>query len=141
MSNVKVFLTVFFDCTCVVDHKFLPWIYPPIARLILHHNNALAHTSMLVCEFLAKYKTVIMPQPPYSQDLTPADFFFFPKLKTPLKGKRFSTIEEIKEKSIQELLAIPKSAFQKYFEDWKKCWHKFIISEGSYLQGGQYSYL
>ena len=53
---------------------------------------------MLVREFLAKEKTVIMPQPPYSQDLTPADFILFPQLKTPMKGKRFATIEEIKEK-------------------------------------------
>ena len=66
---------------------------------ILHHDNAPAHTSMLVREFLAKNKTVIMPQPPYSPDLAPADFFLFPKLKTPMKGKRFATIEEIKEKS------------------------------------------
>ena len=30
---------------------------------ILRHDNAQAHTSMLVCEILAKNKTVIMPQP------------------------------------------------------------------------------
>ena len=90
---------------------------------------------MLLREFLAKNKTVILPQPPYSPDLTPADFFRFPKLKTPMKGKRFATIEEIKEKSKQELLALPKSAFQKCFEDWKKRWHKCIISEGDYFEG------
>ena len=56
------------------------------------------HTLMLVREFLAKNKTIIMPQPPYSPDLVPADFFLFPKLKTPTKGKRFTMIEEIKEK-------------------------------------------
>ena len=74
--------------------------------------NAPAYTSMLVREVLAKNKTVIMSQPLYSADLAPADFFLFPKLKTPIKGKRFATIEEIKEKSQQELLAIPKRAFQ-----------------------------
>ena len=54
-----------------------------------------------------------MPQPP---DLA----FLFPKLKATMKGKRFATIEEIKEKAKQELLAIPKSAFHKCLEDWKK---------------------
>ena len=39
-------------------------------------------------------------------------------------GKRFATIEEIKENLKQELLVIPKSAFQKFFENWKKRWHK-----------------
>ena len=71
----------------------------------------------------------------YSPDLAPADFFLFPKQKTLGKGKRFATIEEIKEKSKQELLAISKSAFQKGFEDWKKRWHKCIISEGVYFEG------
>ena len=56
---------------------------------ILQHNNAPAHKSMLVHEFLAKNRTVIMPQPP-------ADFLLFPKLKTQVKGKRFVTIEKIK---------------------------------------------
>ena len=47
-----------------------------------------------------------MPQPPNSLDLDSIDFFLFPKLETPMKGKRFATIkEEIKEKSKQELLA------------------------------------
>ena len=89
-----------------------------------------AHTSILMHEFLAKNKIVIISQPPYSLDLGPADFFLFPKLKTLMKGKRFATIEEIKEKSKQEHLAIQKnefqkcfgkkSAFQKSFENWKK---------------------
>ena len=43
-----------------------------------------------------------MPQQPYSTDLALVDIFLLPKLKTPMKGKRFATIEEIKEKSKQE---------------------------------------
>jgi hypothetical protein len=42
-----------------------------------------------------------MPRPPYSPDLTPADFFLFPKPKTTLKGGRFQTIEEIRENAIR----------------------------------------
>ena len=48
---------------------------------------------------------------------------------------RFATIEEIKAKSKQELLAIPKSAFQKCFVDWLKRYHKCIIPEGGYFEG------
>ena len=78
-----------------------------------------------------------MPKPMYSPKLAPFDFFLFPKLKTPMKGKRVATIEEIKEKSKQELLAIPKSAFQKCLEDWKKRSYKCVISDGSYFQGAK----
>ena len=84
---------------------------------ILHHDNAPAYISMLVCEFLAKNNTVIMPQSPYSPNLAPADFFLFPKVKTPMKEKHLATIEEIIKESKQKLLAIPKIAFQKSFED------------------------
>ena len=137
---MKVLYTVFFDCNGVVHHEFLPqgrivnkeYYLEVKSRLckairqkctelwknqswILHHNNASAHTSMIVPEFLAKNKTVIMLQAPYSPDLVLADFFLFPKLKAPMKGKRFATIEEIIGKSKSELLALPKSAFQKCF--------------------------
>ena len=129
--NVKVLLTVVFDCNGVVHHELLPQdrtvnkeFYLEIMRRlreairqkrtelwktqswILHHDNAPAHTLLLVREFLPKNKTVIMPQPLYSPDLAPAEFFLLPKLKTPMKGKRFATIEKIKEKSIPKLLAV-----------------------------------
>ena len=131
---MKVLLTVFFDCNGVVHHEFLPhchtlrkeYYLEVLSRLrkairqkrtelwknqswILHHDNAPVHTSMLVYEFLAKNKTVIMPRAAYSSHLAFADFFLIPKLKTPMNGKRFATIEAIKEKSKQELLAFSKS--------------------------------
>ncbi|KAJ4444572.1 hypothetical protein ANN_06367 [Periplaneta americana] len=42
---------------------------------VLHHNNAPAHRSLLVSEFLAQHKIPVLPQPPYSPDLAPADFY------------------------------------------------------------------
>ena len=36
-----------------------------------------------------------MPQPPYSADMAPTDFFLFPRLKTPMKGNYFAMIEKI----------------------------------------------
>ena len=74
---------------------------------LLHHDNAPAHSSLLVRNFLAKNNTLIMPQPPYSRDLAPYDFFLFPRLKRPMKGRRFATIEEIKTESLRELKDIP----------------------------------
>ena len=56
----------------------------------------------------------------------------------PLKEKRFSTIEDIKEKSKQDLLPKRKSVFQKCLEDCKKRWHMFIVSDGGCLEGAKY---
>lgn len=159
-SNVKVLLTVFFDYNGLVHQEFLPqgrtvnkeYYLEVMRRLreairrkrpglwknnswVLHHDNAPAHTSLLVNNFLAKTNTTIMPQPPYSPDLAPCDFFLFPKLKRPMKGRRFATIADIKSASLTELQSIPKSAFQECFENWKKRWHKCIISEGDYFEG------
>ena len=45
-------------------------------------------------EFLVKHQINQETQPPYSPDLAPCDFWLFPKLKSPLKEKRFHTINE-----------------------------------------------
>ncbi|UYV70285.1 hypothetical protein LAZ67_7002374 [Cordylochernes scorpioides] len=63
---------------------------------LLHHDNAPTHTSLLVRDFLAKNNKLMRPQPPYSPDLAPCDFFLFPKLKRPMKGRRYATLDEIK---------------------------------------------
>ncbi|UYV70165.1 hypothetical protein LAZ67_7002045 [Cordylochernes scorpioides] len=102
---------------------------------LLHHDNAPAHTSLLVRDFLAKNNTLMMPQPPYSPDLAPCDFFLFPKLKRPMKGRRYATLDEIKTASKEELKNIFKKYFLKCFEDWKNRWHKCIISHGDYFEG------
>ena len=67
--------------------------------------------------------------------MAPADFFLFPKLKLPLRGTRFQSIEDIKENSWQELRSIPENAFEKCFDDWIIRWHKCIISGGAYFEG------
>jgi histone-lysine N-methyltransferase SETMAR len=48
---------------------------------LLHHDNALAHTSLVVREFLTKKITTSVSHPAYSPDLAPCDFCVFPKMK------------------------------------------------------------
>jgi transposase len=72
---------------------------------MLHHKNAPALAS-LIREFLAKQEMIVVRQAPYSPDLAPADFFLFPKFKSNLTRRRFETVEEIKENSLQDLRAI-----------------------------------
>ena len=51
------------------------------------------HNSILVTDYLTKMGIKTVPQPPYSPDITPCDFWLFPKLR----GCRYETIEEMKE--------------------------------------------
>lgn len=141
-SKIKVMLTVFFDCRGVVHSEFLPegqtvnkeYYLEVMRRLrekirlkrpdlwknnswILHHDNAPAHRSTIVQEFLAKNSTTVIDQAPYSPDMAPADFFLFPRLKLPLRGRRFESIEDIKENSKKELRLIQENAYKQCFED------------------------
>ena len=43
-------------------------------------------------------------QPCYSPDLAPWDFKLFPQLKSPLKGKRFQTVDKIQEITTGKLM-------------------------------------
>jgi len=83
-----------------------------------------------------KTSDYVVPHPPYSPDLAPADFFLFPKLKITLKGRRFQSLEEIQENSIRELRAVTESAFQEAFQQLKKRWERCIASTGGYFEGG-----
>jgi transposase len=64
--------------------------------LILHRNNAPTHSPLCVSQFLPGKGISAMDHPLYSPDLAPADFWLFLKLKSVLKGKRFSDVEDIK---------------------------------------------
>ena len=74
-------------------------------------------------------KTV--PQPPYSPDLAPCDFWLFLKLR----GCRYETIEVMKEavtKVIDTLIQedVP-GAFQKLLERY----NKYLVAGGDYFEG------
>ena len=47
----------------------------------LLYDNAPAHKSAVVTEFLKLKKVTVLPHPTYSPDLALCDFFLFPKLK------------------------------------------------------------
>ena len=61
--------------------------------------------------FLVKHPITQVTQPPYSPDLVPCNFWLFPKLKSPLKGKRFQTISEIQENTMGQLMAIGRTVW------------------------------
>ncbi|QQP49806.1 Uncharacterized protein FKW44_010598, partial [Caligus rogercresseyi] len=82
-----------------------------------HFDNAPCHTANSTKEFLAKKGIKVIDHPPYSPDLAPADFFYFPVMKKILEGV------EIVEKSVQKEWnrvgrAIPEDRFHEAFRKW-----------------------
>ncbi|GFT62049.1 putative transposase [Trichonephila clavipes] len=78
------------------------------------------HTAISVNRFLASKNITVAPQPPYSPDLSPSDFFLFPELRNHLKGHHFGTLENIQTAVADQLKAISISEFHQCYEEWKK---------------------
>ena len=98
-------------------------------------HSKIQNNTIILNEFLAKNSTNIIEQPSYSPDMAPPHFFLFLKVKLPLRGTCFQSIEDIKENSLRELKSIPGNAFKKCFDDWIIRWHKCIIPGGAYFEG------
>jgi transposase len=79
----------------------------------LLHDNAPAHSSGAVSEFLTNRGIPVSSHPPYSPDLAPADFVLFSKLKIATKGTRFEAVSSIQRTVTRELKAIWEEAFSR----------------------------
>jgi transposase len=131
-NEVKVLLTVFFDCRGIVHHSYAPegetinkeYYLEIICHLRdairrkrpdlwashnwqLHHDNAPAHSSHLIQSFLVKHGIPVVRQAPYSPDMASCDFWLFLKLKRPLKGFHFDSNEDIMRNATKELRNLP----------------------------------
>ncbi|GFX97186.1 histone-lysine N-methyltransferase SETMAR [Trichonephila clavipes] len=102
---------------------------------LLHHDNAPAHTSNLVQQYLSKHSIAQLRQPPYSPDIAPCDFWLFPRLKMPLKGHRFDNKQTVETNATNALKAISKTDFQECFNKWKHRYKQLVQSNGDYFEG------
>ena len=56
---------------------------------------------------------------------------------TKAQSSQWKLPHKARPKSKEELNKIKKNVFLKCFEDWKKLWHKCIISGGDYFEGDE----
>ena len=84
-------------------------------------DNAPVHNSILFTDYLSKMGIKRVPQPPYSRDLAPCDFWLFAKLR----GCHYETIEEMKEAVMKVIDLLTQEyfygTFQKLLEQYNKC--------------------
>ena len=81
-------------------------------------GNTPVHNSILVTDYLTKVGIKTVPQPPYSPDLAPCDFFLFPKLR----GCRYETIEEMKEAVMKVIDTLTQEDFHGVGPS-RNCWN------------------
>lgn len=126
-------------------HMFLRSVLRPAIRrkrpellavgpLILH-DNASCHKSGVVKALLEEYEWEVLPHPPYSPDISPPDFDLFPKLKEPLRGIRYSDLDELHEAMNAEVRRINKNCLATGIRALPRRWERVIESKGDYFEG------
>jgi histone-lysine N-methyltransferase SETMAR len=100
-----------------------------------YHENAPAHTSLVVRQYLTSKNITLIPHPSYSPDLVPRDFFLFPKIKSRLKGRRFDTTEEIHAESQDVIDTLTFENIQGCMKSWETHWDRCMHAQGYYFEG------
>ena len=101
----------------------------------LLHDNASSHKCEVVKSFLASEKVKVLNHPPYSPDLSPCDFFLFPRLKKMLSGNKYMSRSSLGSAIYQCLQQISKEDYLSAFRDWVKRLQKCVSVKGEYFEG------
>ena len=83
----------------------------------LLHNNATAHRSILVKNFLARNNVTTLEHPRFSPDLAATGFYPFRRLKSVLKERRFYDDTNVIKNAMEGLKRLSQNGFQECFGD------------------------
>ena len=102
-----------------------------VCGIKLLHDNA--HKSAKLQEYLKESGLNVLNHPPYSPDLSPCDFWLFPRLKEMLAGYRFESRCGIGGAFYQYLQHIPKEDYQAAFRKWVDWCKMCVEADGAYF--------
>ena len=98
------------------------------------HDNTPAHKSATVQEYLKESGLDVLDNPPYSPDLSPCDFWLFPRLKEMLAGHRSESHCGIGIAVYQCLQHIPKENYRAAFLKWVDRCKMCVEADGAYFE-------
>ena len=98
------------------------------------HDNAPAHRSVLLKDFLAKNNLATLENPPYSPYLPAADFYLFPQLKPALKGRCFCDTNDIFKNANERVKRLSQNGFQECFQHLCSRWQKFTAAQVDFFE-------
>ena len=99
----------------------------------LLHDSAFFHKCEVVKSFLASEKVKVLNRPPYLPDLSPCDFFLFPRLKKMLSGNKYTSRSSLDSAIYLCLQQIPKEDYLICFSRLGKKVTKMCFSKGEIL--------
>ncbi len=102
----------------------------------LHMDNASLHTALDTRKYLIQCGMKVIEHPSYSLDLAPSDFWLYPRLKKPLRGRRYENLRALKEAVRQEIGSISSDKFKDCLtKQWPCRWARCVNSAGAYFEG------
>ena len=121
-----------------VIRKKRPVVRTDIKNVIYPHDNAPAHTAAATDLEIALLGFQRLSHPPYSPDLAPLDFAYFPMLKSSLRGHRFDNMVDILH-SVQVFnISLRRQWFENVFKQWVRRHEECVEHSGRYFESCDY---
>jgi len=98
----------------------------------LHWDNARPHIAESTKMLLQSKGVHILPHPPYSPDLAPSDFYLFGMIKNRIRGRHFTTSDEIVTEIREIFEGISKTELQRVYNTWLRRLEWVIENHGGY---------
>ncbi|XP_052682598.1 histone-lysine N-methyltransferase SETMAR-like [Crassostrea angulata] len=114
--------------------KKRPAMAVDLGNIILHQDNAPAHTATSTCLEIELLGYDLLEHPPYSPDLAPMDFAIFPFIKSQLRGVRFEDSDEPKYATRTIVSKIDSKWYSDVFDSWLRRCEKCLQCKGDYVE-------
>ena len=101
--------------------------------ILLQQDNARVYTCKIVMDAVERNGYELIPQPAYSLDLAPSDYFLFPNLKKYIHWRHFRSNEEVVA-AVEEWVRDKDPGFRSGLMALEHRWSKCIILEGNYIE-------
>jgi histone-lysine N-methyltransferase SETMAR len=101
-------------------------------KLVVHADNARAHTAQKCRTFCEENGLWLAPHPPYSPDLAPAAFFLFGYVNEHFKGMVFPSYEELLDAILEVVTGIEPETLTPAFGHWMKRLEWLSKNNGDY---------
>ena len=111
-----------------------------VESIVLLHDNVRPQIVAHTVETLQKLNFKVLAHPPYSPDLAPSDYHQFGPLKEALRGRRFTSDQELKNAVHEWLGAQPKTLFSEGIKKLVQLWKKCIEKQGDCVEKWYYKF-
>jgi hypothetical protein len=102
---------------------------------LILHENARPHLRKVLTDLLSKYEWEVLPRAPYIPDMSPPDFNLFHKLKEPMRGHCFPSLEEVSAAVTWAIRGPKKSGTLNGIANLPKRWDAVFEKQGGYIEG------